>query len=215
MGGRQVVFACFVACLAFTTGLCSLARFTAPVEASMWPTERVLRSVVRIAVQFDGKPGSCSAFSVDERGWFVTAHHCASGSVRIGDVPLTFLLTDPENDLALLETARGGLPALKLGRPPKVGDATFATGYPLSSPSPMVLPSMYQGVFDAWARGERPAAIFIGNTIPGMSGGPIVDTSGEVIGVVLGGGNPSQVYQNVGFGAPYAALRKLLLRKGD
>lgn len=204
MGGRQAVFACFLASFAFLTLLYDV------LTAESWPVAKVLPSVVKITVEFQGKPGSCTAFSVDEaQGRFVTAKHCATGTVSIGFVPLAQVDEDASADLVLLQTREGGLPGLKVGGAPRPGDATLAIGYPLSSPKPMLVPTLYQGPFDAFNQGHD-VATFSGNSMPGMSGGPIVNTRGEVVSVVLGGGNPSQVFQNVGFGAKHAALARLV-----
>jgi S1-C subfamily serine protease len=206
MGGRQAVMACFVASCAFLSMLFQV------VTAESWPTRDVLASITRIDVQMGESAGTCTAFSVDQAlGRFVTANHCAQGTVRHGGITFAVIARDEDADLVLLQTDRGSLPALKLGSQPKTGDSLLSVGYPLSSPKPMLLPSMYQGQFDAWADGGN-FAIFAGNAIPGMSGGPIVNTRGEVVSVVLGGGNPSMAYQNMGYGARYEALRKLLLK---
>lgn len=204
MGARQAVFACFVVALVYLTCLFTI------VTAESWPTNRILSSVTRIAVEMNGQPGNCTAFSVDHAlGQFVTAGHCARGPVLVGSTRLDVIALDEAADIALLQAREGGLPALKLGSQPRTGDATLSVGYPLSSPNPMLVPSMYQGQFDAWSDGNN-FAVFSGNPMPGMSGGPIVNTRGEVVSVVLGGGNPSQVYQNVGFGTQYQALRRLV-----
>jgi S1-C subfamily serine protease len=208
MGGRHSVMATFLASLAFLTYLYGIIT----VNADAWPTQNVLAAITRIDVQFGDKTGTCTAFSVDQaRGRFITAGHCATGAVTLGGITFAEIDRDADADLVLLQTNRGSLPALKLGSAPRTGDATIAVGYPLKSPRPMVLPSMYQGQFDAWDDGHD-FAIFSGNSMPGMSGGPIVNLRGDVVSVVLGGGNPSQAFQNVGFGAPYQSLRRLLLK---
>jgi S1-C subfamily serine protease len=210
MGGRQAVMASFMASVAFLTYLWSI--IVAPLAAEYWPADRVLRSVVRIEVDFNGKAGSCTAFSIDEgQCRYLTAKHCTVGKVTIGFLPLDVIDADDAADLALLQGRHLCMPALALGGQPKAGDATIAIGYPLSSPKPLLVPSMYQGHFDAFNQGNN-VATFSGNSIPGMSGGPIVNHRGDVISVVLGGGNPSQVYQNVGFGVPYVSLRRMLLK---
>jgi len=210
-GAKQSVMACFVVgYYAFLPYLFTI--LTADVRAAdRWPTRNILPSVVRIAVQFGESDGTCTAFSVSDTGRFVTAAHCAQGTVAIGDTQLYLIERDDVLDLALLQTNAGGLPALKLGAVPKPGDDTLAVGYPANSPKPLLIPTMYQGQFDAWVDGGN-FAIFAGNAIPGMSGGPIVNRSGEVISVILGGGNPAHPFQNVGFGVPYPALRKMLLK---
>lgn len=208
MGGRQAVFACSVVAFAFVTYLFGLIA-----HADGWPARKVLESVIRVSVEIQGSSGTCTAFSVDQqRGQFITAGHCAKGPMSLGHIAFAPLDENTEADLALVQASQGGLPALKLGGEPRTGDATLSVGYPLSSPKPMLIPSLYQGQFDAWNDGGN-FAIFSGNPMVGMSGGPIVNTRGEVVSVVLGGGNPSQAFQNVGFGTPYQALRRILLKQ--
>lgn len=207
--GRSILLCGYLCCIVV---LCFLLSMRA-VTATEWPTQKVLQSVVRIAIDNNGTPMTCTAFAVPGQGRFVTAQHCTNGAVTIGTIPVDVLEVDDADDLAVLQLRNdGSLPPLMLGKEPKMGDATLAVGYPLGvSGHPMVFPSTFQGVFDGFDDGNV-FAVFVGNAMPGMSGGPIVNTRGEVVSVVLGGGNPSMAYQNMGFGARYDALRRLLLK---
>lgn len=191
-----------------------LASLT-PVEVTATmrpPVHRVLDSVIRIQVEINGQAGACTAFSIREvPGQFITANHCAQGKVEAGGVEFMVRHRDADEDLALIETA-WGLPALEVGREPRVGDELKAIGYPVASPNPMIFPSTYQGAFITPLLKETARTVTVGNTIPGMSGGPIVDKRGEVVSVVLGGGHPDKIYQAVGFGAQFEAVRRLFLR---
>lgn len=207
MGARNAVFATFVSSLAFLVYLFGIVT----VSADSFPLERTMRSVFRADVTFAGEPGHCSMFSVSEQPpLYVTAAHCASGPVTFGNLRFLPLEIDLQEDIAIFE-GEAKLPALSLGATPRVGDPTMAVGYPGASPKPIGIPTMYQGVFAAWGKpDEAPMAIFTGNTIPGMSGGPIINRRGEVVSVVLGGGHAAQSYQNVGFGAKPDTLRRLV-----
>jgi hypothetical protein len=202
--GRSIVLSGYL-CVCLMAWGCLSALHAVP------PMRIALPSIIRIGADFEGKDGHCTAFSVNETpGRWVTAGHCAQGDVRVGQLVFRPLAKDALNDLALLETDHG-LPPLLLGAEPREGDPTMAIGYPASSESPMAVPSVYQGTFKAWSEDTHRFAIFVGNSMPGMSGGPILDRSGRVVSVVLGGGNPAQWSQNVGFGTPYQALRKMIV----
>jgi S1-C subfamily serine protease len=202
--GRSILLSCWICVLLLVAGCAAAFRLT--------PLGFVAPSVIRISATFEDSTGSCTAFSVNETpGRWITAAHCAAGDVTVGSLVFRPLEIDAEHDLALLETPHG-LPPLLLGPQPVIGDSTLSVGYPLHAEKLVGVPSLYQGVFRMWPEDTIPFAIFSGNSMPGMSGGPILDRQGRVVSVVLGGGNPAQAYQNVGFGVPYAALRKLTMK---
>ena len=98
--------------------------------------------------------------------------------------------TDPQLDLALLETSAKGTPALPLsGNDPGVGNDVFSLGYPLGSR----LEWDFKDLKGSFTRGAVSAVRFdnwgIQHTAtinPGNSGGPLLDTLGQVVGVNVG-----------------------------
>ncbi len=127
---------------------------------------------------------TCTAFSINEqRGYYMTAAHCLSeGPVTIDGHNAQIIIQDDSLDIAVLraESFRQALPhrylSIDLGMPV----ASYGYGYGLKQPivktSRVSQPQLY--VEDQlWTVLDSPF-------VEGMSGGPIVDESGRVMGVV-------------------------------
>ncbi|MFM6849802.1 MAG: S1C family serine protease [Terrabacter sp.] len=159
-----------------------------------------LPSVVTIKVD-GGSEGSAtgSGFVIDNKGHVLTNNHVVatapSGDIQVvlsnGDAQkATIVGRDTSYDLAVLKIARTDLTPLQLGPSDKVvvGDQVIAVGAPLGLDQ-----TVTTGIVSALNRpvsaGEGPESSFI-NAIqtdtainPGNSGGPLLDMSGEVIGI--------------------------------
>jgi len=143
-----------------------------------------------------------TAFSVDQRGVWLTARHVASGLCRqlaiFADgrpVATSIAYVDPEMDVAVL-TTRGGAPALPLETAtPAVGETGYSFGYPtgvlgatqdtLMGRSRMQGSGRLAGITPtlSWAEARRiPESL---DSLGGMSGGPMLDESGRVVGSVV------------------------------
>lgn len=141
-------------------------------------------------------------------GIFVTAFHCVVGKIFLGKHSLELVVLNELEDIVAL---RGDVKVtgLKLGKMPSIGDTITAVGFPAGFPTVLQIPGVFQGEFQIENFGP-PSAIYWGNALPGMSGGPILNTRGEVVGMVTGGGNPSHPLQNIGTGVKFEALRKVI-----
>jgi S1-C subfamily serine protease len=155
---------------------------------------------------------------VDTRGDILTALHVVQGASVIkvtfadGTTSTASIATsDPDNDIAVLTAGR--LPAVivpaVLGPGPQVGDATFAVGNPLG-----LVGSLSAGVISGL---DRTFKVGNGRTLsgmiqfdaavnPGSSGGPLLNTKGQVIGIVTGLANPAGTdnFAGIGFAVPIA-----------
>ena len=96
---------------------------------------------------------------------------------------------DPKNDLAVvrINTPAKAVASFRDGAPARVGDTVLALGYPLSG----VLASsanLSVGIISALAGlGDDSRFLQISAPVqPGNSGGPLIDTSGHVVGIVTG-----------------------------
>jgi S1-C subfamily serine protease len=123
-----------------------------------------------------------------------------------------------EGDVAVLAVARGRLPALALagGDGPPVGTPVLAIGYPGSADrisDPTLEPSVKDGLVsnrrtvDGVPFYEVSAA-----ATGGMSGGPVVDQTGQVIGLVSHG--PAGESQAFNFVASASSITAVLDRTG-
>ncbi|HET9315433.1 MAG TPA: trypsin-like peptidase domain-containing protein, partial [Vicinamibacteria bacterium] len=195
--------------------------------------ERVNPSVVNVTVIEDRLPaghpaldsealpgvprrGEGSGFIVDPAGYILTNHHVVASPdrirVRLADkreLPATLVGSDPSTDLALLKVSATGLPALALGDSDRlrVGEWVCAIGNPYRfdhSVTVGVVSSkgrkIYDPSFDAYIQTD--AAIN-----PGNSGGPLVNASGEAVGISSA---VSLQGQGIGFAVPSNVAKDVL-----
>lgn len=130
-----------------------------------------------------------TAFFVSEHGYILTNAHVVSGCKQIqtrDGRSATLVSTNEQIDLALLKT-EGESPAVATfrTRPPRLGDSIIAFGYPLQG----LLSSegnLSTGTISATAgMGDDTRFLQISAPIqPGNSGSPLLDSSGNVVGVV-------------------------------
>ena len=169
--------------------------------------------------------GSGSGFVIDTLGHILTNYHVVEGAEEIevifgeGDsYPAKVVGADPRNDIALL---RVDVPAellvpVELGQSDNllVGQRTIAIGNPFGQFGR----TLTTGVISALGRtlegnDGRPitgviqtdAAINRGN-----SGGPLLDSSGRVIGINSAIFSPTGANAGVGFAVPVGTVRRLL-----
>ena len=118
----------------------------------------------------------------------------------------------PANDIAVVRASRppAQLVPATLGDPNamRVGDEAFVVGNPLG-----LYGSMSAGVISGFDRSVTPAdgqqrlqglIQFDAAVNPGNSGGPLLNASGEVVGIVTGILNPTsqRVFVGIGFAVP-------------
>lgn len=174
-----------------------------PVPALMGIADlaaNVQPAVVQLNIGSVGDGGTGSGFIISEDGYIVTNHHVAGPAGEDGTVEVVFsdgstatgtlVGSDAGYDLAVVKVDRQGLPTLELGSSDdvRVGDLAVAVGSPLGLQG-----TVTSGIISSLERpvtaGGGGSTSFI-NAIqtdaainPGNSGGPLVNGSGEVIGV--------------------------------
>ena len=171
--------------------------------------------------------GSGSGVIVDPDGYIVTNAHVVGGAQRVRvEVPVPvegrsilaarsrsavgrIVGIDAETDLAVIKIDGGALPALPFGDSDdlEAGQLVLAFGSPLGLDNSVSL-----GVVSAIARQLEPESPMIyvqtdASINPGSSGGPLVDTSGRLVGINTlifsrAGGN-----DGLGFAAPSNIVR--------
>ena len=143
-----------------------------------------------------------TAFSVASGLWFTARHVANAGCQRVvivlgragASAEIRYL--DPEADLALLQTRAAPAPALPIARDAlSVGDTGYSFGFPhqqlggfsatLMGRSRMRLEGRLQGTGPVlvWAEDQRfPDTL---EALQGISGGPMLDTRGNVVGIMV------------------------------
>jgi S1-C subfamily serine protease len=161
---------------------------------------KVKNAVVKIDVfkSTKGKlqrAGSGSGFIFSSDGLIFTNHHVVSGAEKImvsllneNEIEATLVGKDPDTDLAILKIYSEGYSVSKLGDAEQlqIGQLVIAIGNPLGYQH-----TVTTGVVGALGRTLRSQnGMLVDNVIqsdaalnPGNSGGPMINTDGEVVGV--------------------------------
>jgi S1-C subfamily serine protease len=170
--------------------------------------------------------GQGSGFILDKQGHILTNNHVVEGAQRV-EVTLwnkkkykaTVLGTDKAHDLALLQiTNAPDLTPATLAQSNNllVGQRVYAIGNPFGFQG-----TMTRGIISALRSVQLPSGMRIDNAIqtdasvnPGNSGGPLLNSHGEVIGITTmiamnpnGGANQSA---GIGFAIPISTAKAVL-----
>lgn len=168
-----------------------------------------------------------TGFFVNNQGYILTNDHVVTGCRKLTNrdgKPLRIMYRDVGADLALLktDTLPSSSAVFRTGPVPKVGDTVVAFGFPL----PDILSSegnVSTGVLSATSGlQDDPRFVQISAPVqPGNSGGPLFDSSGHVIGVVVAKLDALKVArvtgdvpQNVNFAVHWAEVRAFLDTQG-
>lgn len=196
--------------------------------------ERVSPSVVNISTQvlqrgffFETIPaaGAGSGFVVDDQGHIITNFHVIQDAQRIEvtfldetTLPADLVGADPRNDLAVLKVQAPAelLTPAELGSSAslKVGQRAIVIGNPFGQFGG----TLTEGVISALNRRlESPDGRQISGVIQtdaainqGNSGGPLLDSSGRVIGINTAIFSPSGTNSGLGFAVPVDTARRIL-----
>jgi S1-C subfamily serine protease len=168
--------------------------------------------------------GSGSGIIYDQEGHVITNYHVIEDATELlvtlpdeTTVEAQVVGADPANDLAVLkiDAAPDLLHPVPLGQSSdlRVGQFVIAIGNPFGFERTLTV-----GVVSALGRViESPDERFIGEIIqtdaainPGNSGGPLLDLSGQVIGVNTAIFSPSQASAGIGFAVPVDTVRRVV-----
>lgn len=149
-----------------------------------------------------GAPTSTGSGFVVARQRVVTNHHVTADCRRLrvgGRTQARLLTSDPRNDLALIEpeTTAAEAATVRVGKV-KVGESATVAGFPLSGllSGFNVTTGNISGL--AGMRGDTRLLQISAPVQAGNSGGPLLDASGNVVGVVVSKLNAMKVAQVTG-----------------
>ncbi len=167
---------------------------------------------------------SGSGVIVSSDGYIVTNNHVIDGATSI-----TVTLSDHKNykarvigsdvntDLALIKIDAKGLPEMAVGNSDDVhlGEWVLAIGYPLNLDV-----TVTQGIVSAKSRniginqsGTAPVESFIQTDAavnPGSSGGALINTAGELIGISAAIASPTGSYAGYAYAIPSNLMKKVI-----
>jgi serine protease Do len=167
--------------------------------------------------------GSGSGVVISPDGYIITNNHVVSGAdivtVTFNDrntAQAKVVGTDPSMDLAVLKIQEQNLPYMEFGNSDQVllGEWVLAVGYPLSLDA-----TVTAGIVSAKGRSiginskKSNSAIesFIQTDAavnPGNSGGPLVNTSGQLIGINSAIASPTGSYAGYSYAIPANLVKK-------
>ena len=158
------------------------------------------------------RPSEGSGVILSEDGYILTNHHVVNQALRISvalwddrTITARVIGSDPATDLAVLKVELDGLPVAPINpeAEPRVGDVVLAIGNSLG-----LSHTVSMGIVSAIGRNTLPslllqdfiqtdAAINIGN-----SGGALINTRGELIGINTSRADEARGAENIGFAIP-------------
>lgn len=189
-GRRLSLFILLIAVICFASPVFAASKKSAPQKKSVIPVEmdyaslveKVLPSVVRITTERSAGSG----FFVSSKGEILTNYHVIEGAKEIfvtmhNSFPGTAIVKDidKEGDMALLvfKTLKA-TPFLKISDTlPKQGEAVMAVGNPQGFED-----TVSNGIVSAFRQKDKWIQ-FTAPVSPGSSGGVLVNSSGEVVGM--------------------------------
>ena len=181
-------------------------------------------SVVRVL-------GSACGFGVEGSGWVaatntvVTNAHVVAGETNtvvqprgVGrELRAKVLLFDPHNDIAVLSVPHLGAPALRLASKPASGESAAILGFPLNlsfnAEAARLGQTKVASTSDAYGNPTtRLISSLRGLVRPGNSGGPLVDSVGQVIGTVFAQITNASPNKPSGLAVPNSIVRRELAK---
>lgn len=152
--------------------------------------------VVHAATIHDKIKSSGSGVVISEKGYIVTNYHVYKGYHRLyinqegkinGMLQVEKIIAqDMERDILLCKTKYDSFPSIKIGDSDKLktGEVVYAIGNPLGLGN-----SISKGLFSRWEEKDSTTMsyiLFSAPISPGSSGGALVNSKGELIGITTG-----------------------------
>jgi S1-C subfamily serine protease len=183
---------------------------------------RVQPSVVTVVSQTAAVGGEGSGVIWDGEGRIVTNQHVVEGSQALRVVLVSgerldarLIAADELTDLAVIQVERSGLPAATFREDlPVIGELAIAIGNPLgfeSSVTAGIISGLHRAIPSG---GQTPALVDLMQTdaaiSPGNSGGALVDSSGDVMGINVAYIPPEASAVSIGFAIPSPTVKTVV-----
>ncbi len=172
-------------------------------------------SVVQITTTTFGGGGSGSGWVWDERGYIITNRHVVTGAQNITvlfqsglQLPAEIIGEDEDGDIAVIKVDADNLVPLPRGNSNTVipGQSAIAIGNPFGQDFTMtvgVISAVLRSIPSGVSSFSIPAVIQTDAALnPGNSGGPLLDSSGRVIGMNTQITSGTGANAGVGFAVP-------------
>lgn len=167
----------------------------ARVRQSKLPIRRIVADVTGAVVSIRAGGGLGSGFLIDRSGLLLTNEHVVKSARRVQvvfgnglEITGTVVRRDPVHDVALVKVrlrARSVLPIRR--KPAELLEDVYAVGSPLMEE---LSGTVTRGIVSAWRHLRRDGRRLIQADVPitgGNSGGPLLDKSGNVVGISVSG----------------------------
>jgi Do/DeqQ family serine protease len=167
---------------------------------------------------------SGSGVIISKDGYIVTNNHVVDGATSVAvtlnnrkNFTAKVIATDANTDLAVIKIDAKNLPVMPIGNSDNVhlGQWVLAIGYPLSLDV-----TVTQGIVSAKSRniginrqGAAPVEAFIQTDAavnPGSSGGALVNTNGELVGINAAIASPTGSYAGYAYSIPSNLMQKVI-----
>ena len=207
----------------FADAVMKAAPAVVSIKAIHWKQPRTNNTTQEIIQRFLGKPSphqlkrqpeisSGSGVIIKPDGYILTNYHVIANSdtvhVRLNDgreVEASLIGSDPDTDLAVLKVDAGNLPTLKIAdiNSIHVGDIVLAIGDPFT-----IGQTVTQGIISATGRNQVSINTYASliqtdaAVNPGNSGGALINTDGELIGINSSILSNTGSYQGISFAIP-------------
>lgn len=192
------------------SSILALSLFFAPVPTfaeANWTA--IAKQIQRSVVYLESADGACTAFVINSSAkgkddedvdYVLTAAHCEGKDMYVDQTPVTIKSKDTKKDLMVLEVPDLDRPAIGLAKEnPKQGEEvmSFGYGYALDRPLARVTHISDDNTYIPTGGIGGPLMVTDVGFVSGQSGGPVVDTAGNVV-MIVQMGNP---YVGIGVGA--------------
>lgn len=154
----------------------------------------------------NGRGTSCTGFMIKPK-FVLTANHCLqSNSLSFDGFPGRLIKNDEYLDLALVNVSEELKPSLTLRDEEVVeGEGLTGIGYGYGWEIPLVIAEKVVIPNYAVDPGSPTGIIVQGGYIGGMSGGPVIDKDGQVVGII------QRAVNSIGYGVGTQMIKAFLL----